>query len=171
MSYTSLCAVDILGNVSEHSRFNNANRGMMLALNHLTKKHIVEAADCAGPFSLMQHWDTLGKRFDTDEVNMSWYEFNCACFSFDMCIVKRDEMITLARSLRRLALDMTDSGHLNVMAKTIEKIHEWPGNEGVCLLATSDGENPWVECVNDHEEQYNVYAQDKHWLASLRKEQ
>jgi hypothetical protein len=178
MGYCEIHIVRPNGDVVGHTEFRNQHRGTSVILNHLCKRYFTTWENERQLRDWHAEWDRLVREYKS--MPLRWYEWNSLMFAYDYCIVRRDDMPLLARSLRRFAEDINlelDGAHLPGWASLVERIYrDEPEVSGVCIYATSVSDNPWQvwpDVAEDKEREsrrYNVTTDTNHWFAELRAE-
>ena len=172
MGYCEIHVVKPNGDVVGHTEFRNQHRGTNVILTHLCERYFTSWENKREIRDRFAEWDRLANEHET--MPLRWYEWNSLMFAFDRCIVRRDDMPLLARSMLRFAEDIElglKGAHLPAWASLIERIYaNEPDVKGVCLYATSVSDNPWQLEDGEEYRRYNIEKDTGHWFAELRAE-
>jgi hypothetical protein len=169
MSYTQLYIIELDGNAIGGEEFRNSHGGASMIWTAICRRYSRTIWPDA---PLMQdqscRWlsdDHIWEKFNA--LPLRWWEYNALRFTYDHQIVKAFDLELMAESLERFEdAHGTPSCvcHLPAMAMEIRETIKDGYPLGVCLYATSCGDNLWsvYDDGSDDCRPYNINIDTKH---------
>lgn len=171
MSYTELAAAFENGELHGEHEFRNSHGSAAFIWDVLVRKYEIGADDLGRwehGFPPMDAPERLWK-YHQDGGRLTSWEKNALETTYDNTVVKRDDMLTVAASFRRMENAFCNGKRvcsLAAQAKVIVELHE----KGALFLAwhqTSVGDCWYVTCTDEESRYYNVLTGTDHRVAPI----